>query len=84
MVGVNIAVGVTGGILGDGVAELAPMLAWICAVEFLNDASRFCAEDFLRMPGRVTSTTLVRFMITVGLGLDREQPADLNLDDYDG
>lgn len=63
--GVNIAEGVTGGIFGDWVAELAFMFAWICAVEFLNDASRFCAEDFLRMPGRVTSTTVFRFMIAV-------------------
>lgn len=68
--GENIAVGVAGGIFGDGVAELAPMFAWICAVELLNEDSRFCAEDFLRMPGRLTSTTLVRFMIAVWV--DRE------------
>jgi len=58
-----MAVGVAGVILGDGVAELGFMFAWICAVELLNDARRFCAEDFLRMPGRLTSTTLCRFMI---------------------
>jgi len=60
-----MAVGVAGGMLGDGVAELALMFAWICAVELLNDESRFCAEDFLRMPGRATSTTPCRFMIAV-------------------
>jgi hypothetical protein len=82
--GEKTAVGVAGGIFGDGVAELAPMFAWICAVELLNEESRFCAEDFLRMPGRLTSTTLVRFMIAVWV--DRGQPKlfDLNLDDYDG
>jgi len=50
--GENVAVGVAGGTFGDGVAELAFMFAWICAVEVLNDESRFWAEDFLRMPGR--------------------------------
>ena len=61
----NMAVGVAGGIFGDGVAGLAFMFAWICAVELLNDESRFCAEDFLRMPGRWISTTLRRSMIAV-------------------
>ena len=66
VVGENKAVGVVGGTFGDGVAELAPIFAWICAVEDLNDESRFCAEDFLRMPGRWwASTTLLRFMIAV-------------------
>jgi hypothetical protein len=65
VVGTNMAAGVVGVIFGDGVAELALMFAWICAVELLNDVSRFCAEDFLRMPGRLTSTTLCRFMIAV-------------------
>lgn len=60
-----MAVGVAGGIFGDGVTELAFMFAWICAVEFLKDESRFCAEDFLRMPGRWASTTWCRFMIAV-------------------
>ena len=64
-IGVNMAVGVAGGIFGDGVTELAFMFAWICAVEFLKDESRFCAEDFLRMPGRWASTTWCRFMIAV-------------------
>jgi len=73
VVGVDAAVGVAGGIFGDGEAELAPMVAWICVVEFLNDASRFCAEDFLRMPGRLVSTTLYRFMIAVRV--DRGQLA---------
>lgn len=58
----DAAEGVAGGIFGDGEAEFAP---WICVVEFLNDASKFCAEDFLRMPGRLVSTTLYRFMIAV-------------------
>ena len=65
VVGPNMAVGVAGGIFGGEVAELAFMFAWIWAVEFLNDESRFCAEDFLRMPGRWTSTTVFRFMIAV-------------------